>query len=539
MGVDLSPAFELIDRLIEKRIQEQNIPGVAFAVTDRERLLHASYQGYSDVAGKRPVVSDTLFQIGSISKSFTSVALLQLQEKGMVDLHRPVNDYVPWFQVKSKYGPITLHHLMTHTAGIIMGTEETLAVVSEILALADTETSAPPGEFFHYSNSGYKLLGLVLEAVTGRSAGEVVKDGIVAPLGMTSTWTTVVNDLRARTAVGYVPFYDDRPIPPAGQFAPAPWIESDTADGSISSTAEDMSKYVRMLSNKGMGPRGSVVSSESFQKLSQKAIRMEEGVPNEYYGYGLAVTETEGRALIGHTGGMVGYISEISIDIEAGIGILALINANLEVQNIVRDAMRVLRAALTGRPLPELSSFDMLGVENPDDYVGRFVSASRTLEVFKDGNRVSLRLQGKTLNMHPRGKESLYVDHPELRMFRMIFAKHEGKVIGVSYGAEWFDKEGAPTVEVPAHPAEWEGFVGHYRSHNPWLSNFRIVLRRGSLYLVHPSGEETLMVPLAGRTFRVGKNAQSPERIQFEGILNSKATEAVLSGMSYYRAPTP
>lgn len=508
------------------------------AITDRERLLHESYQGWSDIGARKPVARDTLFQIGSISKSFTSVALLRLSEKGLVDLNGPVEQYVPWFKTKSSHGTITLHHLMTHTAGLITGTEETLAAETEVLSLAETEMGAAPGEYFHYSNSGYKLLGLVLEAVTGKKASEAVMDYVVRPLGMSSTWTAIVNDLRERTAVGYVPFYDDRPLPNRGRLAPGPWIESDTADGSISSTAEDMAKYVRMLLNRGMGPRGPIISEESFLKLVQKATRSDES-SEEYYGYGLCTIVSGGRTLIGHTGGMVGYVSEMSLDMNAGIGLIVMINANIEVQNIARDVMRVLQLTISGEPLPELAEFDPLAVQGAQEYAGCYLSSARRAEVSTRGQRLFLRMGGVECPLEPRTKDSFVADHPELRLFRLVFERRGGEVVGMAHGPEWFVREGSPLAEPPESPASWQAYVGHYRSHNPWLSNFRVILRRGSLLLVYPSGEEQPLVPLGEHLFRMGKDARSPERLQFRSFLNGRPFEAVLSGMSYYRSFTP
>ena len=110
-------AFEEIDRYIERRMSEVNIPGVALAVTGREKLLRTAYFGYADLAADRPIQPGTMFEIGSIGKSFTNIALMQLRDEGRLDLQAPVSRYLPWFEVPSGYGPIATHHLMTHTSG--------------------------------------------------------------------------------------------------------------------------------------------------------------------------------------------------------------------------------------------------------------------------------------------------------------------------------------------------------------------------------------------------------------------------------------
>ena len=110
-------AFEEIDRHVERYMSEVNMPGMVLGVTDRERLLWVASFGYADLAAGKPIEPGLMFEIGSIGKSFTNVALMQLHDEGRLDLQAPVSHYLPWFEVQSDYGPITTHHLMTHTSG--------------------------------------------------------------------------------------------------------------------------------------------------------------------------------------------------------------------------------------------------------------------------------------------------------------------------------------------------------------------------------------------------------------------------------------
>ncbi|MDH4136263.1 MAG: beta-lactamase family protein, partial [Anaerolineae bacterium] len=186
-------AFKRLDQFIEQKIKVANVPGMAMAVTDREKLLRVSTYGFSDMAAQTPVTPEMLFEIGSIGKSFTSIALLQLREEGRLDgstelaevLYEPVTRYLPWFEVQSEYEPITLHHLMSHTAGITMGAEFPGEARYEVWALRETEATAPPGTYYHYSDAGYKTLGVVLEELLGQSYGDIIQERILDPLGMT------------------------------------------------------------------------------------------------------------------------------------------------------------------------------------------------------------------------------------------------------------------------------------------------------------------------------------------------------------------
>ena len=103
---NLVEALKQIDRFAEIKITEANMPGLAIAITDRDRVLRVATFGYSDVAYGTPIQADSMFGIGSIGKSFTNIALMQLHDEGHLDLHSPVSRYLPWFEVKSDYGPI-------------------------------------------------------------------------------------------------------------------------------------------------------------------------------------------------------------------------------------------------------------------------------------------------------------------------------------------------------------------------------------------------------------------------------------------------
>jgi hypothetical protein len=114
--------FDDIDQCTEQLMHDAKIPGLVIAVTDRQQTLGISTYGLADIAAQIPISPETLFEIGSLGKPFTSIALLQLRDQGVLDLHAPVAQYLPWFEVQSEYPPITAHHLMNHTAGIVRGT---------------------------------------------------------------------------------------------------------------------------------------------------------------------------------------------------------------------------------------------------------------------------------------------------------------------------------------------------------------------------------------------------------------------------------
>ncbi|CAA9548047.1 MAG: Beta-lactamase class C-like and penicillin binding proteins (PBPs) superfamily [uncultured Thermomicrobiales bacterium] len=339
-----------IEAFAGRRLAESGCPGLAVGITDRERTLGVVVAGTSDLAGTTPIGTETLFEIGSIGKTFTAVALLQDHAAGRLDLHAPVTDYLPWFAVRSTHPMPTVHHFLTHTAGIIAGMDGTPGGMSEVCALRHTETGGPPGERFHYSNVGYKVLGLILERVADKPYGDVVKERILDPLGMTATDPTITNETRRRLAVGHAPWYDDRPYRQEDGLVPANWIETDTGDGCLASTADDMARFLRMLLNRGAGPDGRILDETGFGLLTQRANLAWD---DQRYGYGTLLFDRDGHAHVAHTGYMVGFSAYLVGDVDAGLGAVVLANATTVGPEAIADrALALLRAAREGRQSP-------------------------------------------------------------------------------------------------------------------------------------------------------------------------------------------
>ncbi|NLF12485.1 MAG: beta-lactamase family protein [Anaerolineaceae bacterium] len=560
----MQKTLEHLDLFIEEQMAAAGTPGMVVALTDGRSLLHVAPHGLADVAAGRPVEPDTLFEIGSISKSFTAIALLQLREAGLVDLHSPVRRYLPWFHVPPAPGLegqagmdlITLHHLLTHTAGIVRGTDFSTEGRYEVWSLRDTVAATPPGTFFHYCNVGYKALGVILEEVLGLAYDEIIAGRIFRPLGMDASEAVITHDTRRRLAVGYESLFDDRPFHRSLPLAPAPWLETGTADGSIASTPADMAAYVRLLLNRGRG----LLSEEGFGLWAGRLVPLpeDEGERGEFYGYGLQVGDEDGHTIVSHSGGMVGYYAAIAADLEGDLGAVALCNGPGEPMAVARRALRLVRWAREGRGLPPAPA----GPERVEDagaYAGIYRPYKREtrgensnaseieseigdeikIAVSAGGAGLELRLAGQRAALERRGEDCFYAPHPALSRYLLRFARREGQVVEAWCGPELFVRPGCAGEAAPEPPAAWRAYTGHYRCHNPWLGNFRVVLRRDRLILALPWGEEQPLVPLAEAVFRVGDDERLPERLRFDTVLGGRARRANLAGCDYYRTFTP
>jgi D-alanyl-D-alanine carboxypeptidase len=448
-----------------------------------------------------------------------------------------VTTYLPWFSVRSQYEPITIHHLLTHTSGLIGGSDFSPDQRYEVWALRETEAAAP-GVRARYSNVGYKLLGLILEAVTGKSYSQLVAERIFTPLGMTNAAGAITNDVRRRLAVGYVDFYNDRPWRPEHGFAPAPWLETNTADGCLSATAADLATYLRMLLNRGVGPQGRILSEASFALMTAPHTMRDEDRP---YGYGLVVGEKDGRRRIGHNGGMVGYISTMTGDVDTGIGVIVFKNSMQNTSKIADFVLQSAINALAGESLPDAPAPPEIDFAS---YAGAYRDGSSALSVAADAGMLIISRGSERIELEPMGvppQPDVFLSrHPDFALFPFRFQRDEaGRVEALVHGANWYPAdwhEGPTEFETPA---AWSAYPGHYRSYNPWTPGFRVVLRQGALWLIYPDGDESRLKP-DSEGFRVDDDPEGPERFVFDTIVDGQALRVGSPGSeTYYRFFTP
>ena len=535
-------AVEAVDLYVQQRMRNLKMPGVALAITDLERTLTLSTFGFADLAAGSPVQPNTMFEVGSIGKSFTTVALMQLREEGRLDLHEPVSSYLPWFEVKSDYGPITTHHLMTHTSGLPSGTDIGTHGLYEVWALRDSRTGSPPGEYFRYSNVGYKTLGFLLEELDGRSYQDSIRARVLDPLGMDNSHAVIGHETRKRAAVGYRSFYDDRPEHVNHGLVPAMWTEYGVGDGCQASTAEDMATYLRMFMNGGSGPTQRLMSADSYVLMTQRAAATHLW-GGAHYGYGLTMADIDGHSYLGHGGSTTGFVAAVIADLDDGIGVVVLINGLVQSYGAAGMALHILsllRAGLHQQQIPSLPSEpDAELTTNATDFVGSFRTGEHRLIVSAQGNRLSLKWEGRDVVLQPRGEDRFYVPDPGLEHHLLEFGRREGQVVEAFHGPDWFVGEGYSGPEIFEYPSEWDSFTGHYRTYNFGLTNFRIVIRKGSLLLAYPSGGHEPLVTLGDGLFRVGDDSRSPETMRFDSVASGKCLRAIFSGCPYYRTYTP
>lgn len=532
-----------LDRFIRGYMTAMNAPGLALGVTSGQATLHAVEYGYADLAARTPVAAGQLFEIGSISKSFVGVLLLQLQEEGKLDLHRPILHYLPWLAMESSHGEVTVHHLLTHTSGMPGD-----APVFPVIPGTRPRQSFAPGTRFHYSNWGYSVLGYLVEKLDGRPWSTALTQRILAPLGMNATVPLITSANRPRLVQSYVPLQDDRPYLRHGALAPAGKLTVTTAAGCIASTAGDMALYMRMLLNRGAGPSSRILSEESFKLFTTPHIAADEFGPGAAYGYGIAIDQQDGHTRLRHTGGMASFMSALQVDMDAGFGAFASINAQLGYRPnpVTQFALQLLRARQERKTVPVPPPFDEADiVSNPEQYAGTYTAPNgRRLEVRATTDRLVLRVGGKDVELQQSGGDEFIADHPAFALFPLVFGRapkteeqaagdgSPGEIIELSYGSDWYAHQRHPQTAAPSS-AELRPYVGHYYAESPWSDNVRVVLRRGQLWF---NGTVPL-TPCGDHLFRIGSEEWSPETAEFFNLVDGKAQALSFSGVQLVRIP--
>lgn len=267
-----------IEEYVLSRMRETGIPGLSIGIISGNELSYARGFGFRNIERGLPATPPrTIYGIGSITKSFTALAILKLVEEGKLDLQDPVDKYVP---IKlNPTGVVTIHHLLTHSSGLpalgyaeayinsVLGLESKwlpLATPEDVLTFMRSAADwavAKPGERYFYLNEGYVILGLIIKKVSGMLYEDFVRERILRPLGMGRTYFTAEEVLRdPEVATGYIIDREGRHIPSG--FPPF----GITSDGGILSSVIDMSRYVLMLINRGELNGVKVLSRESIEE---------------------------------------------------------------------------------------------------------------------------------------------------------------------------------------------------------------------------------------------------------------------------------
>lgn len=447
--------FEVKARVVEI-LNRWPVAGLAVGVVRGDALEWFYGHGLADVTSNTPVTEDTVFRIASISKTFTAIAVMQLWERGLVDLDAPANDYLRAYRLipaKAGFRPVTLRHLLTHTSGIgeLRGLTDLLrpTLGSEVKSgavpsLADyyrggLRVEAEPGTRFAYTDHGFATLGQIVQDVSEEPFGRYLLERVFRPLGMEHT-DTVRERVRPRLATGYV-------LRSGGLKAVAEREFALGGAGFVYSTTRDMARYVAALQGGGANGHGSVLKPETLASMFDPHYQPDPRVP----GIGLAFFRAQAGAhrMVEHQGILPGFSSQLFVAPDDGIGIIAFANAGSPTPLWLPWETAALLRLLLGIPDDRVRTDVPQHPEVWDDLCGSYsppgpvtdvrarAMVSAGAEVLVRRGQLTLRVLGpvpsllKGLRLHPDDNNDPYVFRIDLARFglgtaRIVFNRKRG-----------------------------------------------------------------------------------------------------------------
>ena len=505
----------------EEHLRHFGLPGLTLGLTTPAGLSTVLDFGFANRDSRAPITPDTLFQIGSISKSMTSAVVHQLAAEGRLKLSDRVSALLPVVHLPSG-NTITVQHLLDHSAG--------LPDDAPLFADGGLWTSYAPGQHWHYSNTGYDMLGKIAEHAGGKPLDRLLAERIFAPLGMRRSKGAIIAADRLLYAQGYEPADLTIPFAIGAPLAPAAWVDVTFGAGSVASTADDMLRWLRTMADAAQGRGGLGLNATEAKAFTSHFVASDS--PGMSYGNGLMHVGSPGRSYLHHTGGMVSFSSSFHVDLASGIGAFASSTlsafAEYRPRVLTRFAVDTLGEALAGRLVPQAPSLDA-PLANPGQFVGRYSGPAGTFEV-RAGNPLTIVAPTGDAALQPWGDDLFRTTHPRFRSFSFKFERAKGVITGASWGPESYIRAGSGAV-LPKSDPSLQRFTGRYINDSPWWGSATVVERGGKLWL----GTDTPLNRVGSNLWRVGEDSWSPERASFADFSDGRPQTFIFSGEKFLR----
>jgi D-alanyl-D-alanine carboxypeptidase len=341
-AVDARPQADKVDEYIEAEMRKQHIPSLSLAVVQAGKVVKSKAYGLANMELNVPATPNTVYQLQSITKSFVACGIMLLVEDGKLGLDDKITKYLSG--LPEAWSAVTVRQLLTHTSGIpnfvsdqgsgaaILAFSQKVSSSEEIIGWAAARPlKFAPGEGRRYSSTGYQLLGMIIEKVSGKPWGQFLQDRIFAPLGMTSTRVYSQYDIIPNRASGYNHFGD---VPVNGVWMTPAIMESPA--GGLLSTVEDMAKWEIALERGRILKPSTLAQMEVPSKLKNDSIvQMDDGTR---FGLGWDLPTYQGHRIVAHGGDHItGFTANFSRFVDDKVAIIVLTNLMpLDIGSIVR-----------------------------------------------------------------------------------------------------------------------------------------------------------------------------------------------------------
>jgi len=439
-----------LEAWIEQALQAAGTPGAAVWLERGGEALLARGFGFRDAEAGAPADIDTVFGSGSITKSVTALAVLLLEADGRLSTDDLVTAHLPDLRLPGEAAAqVTLHHLLTHTAGLPplpsrhyawlsqddlepyerkalerLPAREPIRSFTELVAFLGEypfALHAAPGAAFSYSNEGYNLLGAIVERLSGQTLPEFVRERILAPVGMSRSSLDLSFTLGLDNVTRLYVRQEGEVVASANWFNPTCW----TAAGGLRTSARDLARFFRMLAEGGVIDGARVVPAEVVAKMVGAYTPGLDG-PATAYGYGLSLFDLDGHALVSHGGGHKGVSAFAGF--VAGEGVVWVVLTNLGGSPAYQVGMGCVRTALglPVEPLVPTTAPIALAAETLASFCGDYRSGegARLKVSLGAAGRAVVTQDGQDAPADPTAEDALTLRTPDggaqtIRFFRL------------------------------------------------------------------------------------------------------------------------
>ncbi len=539
------PVVAELTEFIKHEMADKQLPALSIALVDGQHIVWAQGFGYADPAAKTPATAETVYRVGSVSKLFTDVGVMQLVERGRLNLDAPITTYLPDFHPHNPFGtPVTLRQLMAHRAGILREPPvgnyfdsggSTLAAM--VHSLNQTTLVYPPGTHTKYSNAGVAVVGYVLESVEHQPFAEYLKHAVLEPMGLDESAFTPEPQLIGRLAKSFMWSYDGLVAPDAQPYEqgakdfPAPTFQLGMSPaGSMYSTVTDLGRFLEVLFTGGYGPHEQVIGAPMLRQMWTP--QFVPAADHSGFGIGFFISQFEGQRLVGHDGAIYGFATTLEALPDEKIGAVAITtvdSANAATDHVVREALRLMLAQRKHLALPPVQMTEPISPDEAQTLAGHYGTGRDAVDLIDQGgelyllpvaggNRLRLRKAGASLIVDSRLNYGLKIqplqDAIEIR----------GKIL-----------HRAVMLKPKPVPARWKGLIGEYG----WPYD--------TLYILERDGHLTALIewyeydPLQEESSSVfdfpHRGLYDGEKAVFTRNASGFATQVQVSGVVFRRIP--
>jgi D-alanyl-D-alanine dipeptidase/CubicO group peptidase (beta-lactamase class C family) len=533
-NIDPIKGFELValklENAINYEIKSKNLNAISMVLVDDQKIAWAKGFGYENPDSKINADANTVYRVGSVSKLFTDMAIMQRVEIGEIDLDKAIQTYLPNFKPDNPYKkPITLRQMMSHRSGLLREPRKGNYFTDDEISLKTTVESIIPSKLIHepesktkYSNAAIAVVGYTLESLYKTPYVDYMQKHILEKIGMNNSAFAPNTKIRARLAKATMWSYDDR-------IFSAPTFELGMIPaGSLYAPVTDLAKFMMVLFAQGKGPKEVVIKPETLNKMISPQFG---GDKTRGYGIGFGLSEHGGYQKIGHGGAIYGFSTQLYAIPEIKYGVAT--SSSVDISNSITTklsnyALDLMLANKNNEPLPDYIKTSQLDAKISQSLKGHYSRGNLYADIELRGPSTVLVINSLEVPLKQSSKGIISdgrIDQGSLKI------QKSGEDILVN--GKLFTKK--VKRKKTQFPNEWKGLVGEYG----WDHNILFVYEdMGSLWLLMEWIEKNQLLQVKDDLFAFPENSRMyyGERLKFKRNAAGVATEvAIINGPVFKR----